>query len=402
MRLPSVLYLLNTVLKCPHEALFTFLIFILSAQLGATPFQLMILACLKPITSIFSFYTCAMMDHRPHKVRLYLVFNTLAGCLPSFLFPLIDHVWYYIVAYAFAMISIGATYPVWIEYIKKSDDREKMSKIISNGTSIEYGIIIFAPTLMAFCIDSSPYLWKLMFVAASLIKMSGIALIFCMKLDTFSSERKSTELTVYTLITGPFSKGWEILKKKPGFTHYLLIFFLGGAGIIGTQPILPLYFNQELKLSYTELALAFSFCKGMSFVISSPLWAKFVSRTSLYVVNGIMNLFTCVFFCLLLAADSSVFWLYPAYLFYGTMQAGCKLSWNLSGAVFSEEEESTFYSSMNLALVGIRGIICPYLGYFLFTLTNSATVFCIAITLCLIAILYAFWAERKTLSFQPA
>lgn len=402
MRAHSTLYLLNTALKCPNEALFSFLIFILCLQLGASPFQLMILACLKPISSIFSFFISAILDQNPHRVRLYLILNILAESLPCLFFLIIDDVWYYIAAYALMMVCSRAAFPAWIEFLKCSVEKKKLSGIISKATSIEYGCITFLPTLMALGIDRSPNLWRWMFFFGALLRLSSIGLIFFMKGAAKMHQRENARFDLHSLFLDPLIKGVEILKKRPAFGRYLVIFFIGGAGVIGTQPLLPLFFKQELNLSYTELAFAFSFCKGISFILTSPLWAKLANRTSLYIVNCLMNLFTCLFFFLLLAACGSVFWIYPAYVFYGMMQAGCKLSWNMSGAVFSNDEESTFYSSMNLALVGIRGAICPYLGYLLFSWTNSTVVFSLSFGLCFFGILYGLWIERKSASLQPA
>ncbi|NGX38537.1 MAG: hypothetical protein K1000chlam2_01711 [Chlamydiae bacterium] len=392
----SSLYLLNSIVSGPQEVLFTFLIFIISTHLGATPFQLMIMASLKPITSLFSFYASTLLHNNPHRTRLYLFINTFIGCLPCFFFPFINNVWYYLASFALFMITMRASYPAWVEILKNQFDVPKMSLIVSRGSSIQFGIMIFLPLIIAHWIDAEPSIWKWLFTAAALLKMLSILLISCikMKIDVVASKTTKPPLNLHTLFVDPLSKGWSLLKTNPHFSHYLILFFIGGAGIVGSQSILPLFFKQDLKLSYTKLAMAFSFCKGISFIATAPFWAKFQARKSLYLLNCYVNFFTCLFFGLLLASNFGIFWLYPAYLFYGAMRSGCDLSWNMSGAVFSRKEESFAYSSMNLALVGIRGVICPFLGYLLFSFSNANVVFSLAFVLTALGILYGLWLDR--------
>lgn len=77
------------------------------------------------------------------------------------------------------------------------------------------------------------------------------------------------------------------------------------------------------------------------------------------------------------------------------MQAGCELSWNLSGPYFAKESESTFYSSINLAFVGLRGCLCPFIGQLIFIYSNSMTLFICAGLLCLMSGLYALWLNYE-------
>ena len=394
------LYLLNTIVSGPLEVLFTLLIFIISTHLGATPFQLMVMASLKPITSLFSFYASTLLHNHPHRIRIYLFTNTLIGCLPCLFFPFIDNVWYYVLSFALYMATYRASYPAWVEVLKNHLELPKMSRIISRGTSIEYGIMIFLPLLISRGIDTSPSIWKWFYITAALLKISSLLLIVRLKTEAATTETAKASLNINSLIVEPLSKGWRLLRTDRRFVHYLIIFFVGGIGIVGTQSILPSFFKNDLKLSYTKLALAFSFCKGLSFLASAPFWAKFLTRRSLYVLNCSINLFTCLFFGFLLASNFGLFWLYLAYLSYGTMRSGFALSWNMSGAVFSGKEESFAYSSMNLALVGVRGVICPFLGYLLFSLSNANIVFLCAFVVTALGSLHALWVERKYPQFS--
>ena len=118
------------------------------------------------------------------------------------------------------------------------------------------------------------------------------------------------------------------------------------------QPALPAYFVDTLNLSYTEMAVALTLCKGIGFSLTSPFWARNMNRINIFTLSSIPPLCICGFaFCLLLA-PTSILWLYAAYLFYGFMQAGSEMTWHLSGPSFAGHEDSSKYSSVNVLAVG--------------------------------------------------
>lgn len=386
----KILFLTNRVLCSPLDILFSLLIFILSKSLHASPLQLTLLACLKPITSLFAFYASSYIIERPSKIRAYLVTQNLVGSLPCLFFPYVDTLWFYIASYAIFMVTLRAVYPAWIEVLKGWLSLQDLSPLLARGTSIHYLFSILLPPLICFYLDQQPTLWRYFFFGFSLLQLLSLGLILKVKLPLNATHAPTPPAWV-----SPFKMGWYLLGQKPFFAHYQLLFFLGGAGIIGTQPLLPLFFSDHLRLSYTQLAWAFSFCKGIAFILSSPYWAKLTSKISLYLLNVYVNLFTTLFFICILAASFYLPWLFVAYLFYGTMQGGCEMSWNLSGPLFSREKESILYSSLNLAFVGIRGCICPLLGYLFFNYTSAQAAFMLAAVISLLATAYGVWIDHK-------
>lgn len=382
---PTTLYIANRIFCGPLEILYTLLVFILCNNLGADSFQLTLMVCIKPISSFFAFYATSVILNRPHRIRTYILANNMIGCLPCLMYPFIENVWFYIGSYALFMITLRAVYPGWVEILKCSVEGSALSKIISLGTSVSYFMGIILPPLIGFYMDQEEHGWRSLFMLFALCNMMSIPLMLFLKFEPKVPAEKA--------IQGFLMKGWRLLKENPPFAHYQILFLLGGAGIIGSQPILPLYFKDSLNLSYTQLGLAFSLCKGLSFVIASPCWAKYANRLSLYHLNAIVNLFTALFFAFIIAASGNAKWLFLAYVFYGIMQAGCEMSWNLSGPFFAGSGESTLYSSLNLACVGIRGCICPLLGYLFFTYAGALSVFVASAFICLIGTGYGLWID---------
>lgn len=387
----NLLYLLNKCLCSPLEAMFSILVFIISKDAGATPLQIAVFTAAKPIVSLFALYLSSLIVGKPERVRAYLITINLVGCLPCFFFPFIDNPWFYIAAFALFTTTSRASAPAWSEILKSNIGLGTMAKSISKGTSINYTAILFLPLILSFWMDQSKMIWKMIFCFFALMQMTN-AFVVLLKVKLTANTITTQRQPIYLI--APWKQAWETLRKSPPFAKYLLMFFLGGMGLVAMQSVLPIYFNETLHLSYTQLTLAFSFCKGISFLATSPVWARYANRFSLFLVNCMINLFSCLFILFILTSKFYLGWLYVAYLMYGAMQSGCEISWNISGPVFSRENESTAYSNLNLILVGLRGCLSPVIGQLIFIYSGAVSVFVMAFTLCLVSLIYAFWLDR--------
>lgn len=391
------LYILSRLLCSPLEAIYTLLIFILSINLNAIPLQLTILACSKPIVSLFAYQITTYIIGKTEYIRNYLLLLNLLGCIPCFYFPFVDSVGFYLFAYSIFAITMRASVPAWIEILKNASNVEDISKAISKGSSLNYFCAICVPVACSYWLDIDKNIWRVLFCLLAAIQLFNTVTICLLKI--IPSKKKAELSSLHISLTAPWINGWKLLKRKPDFAKYQAMFFLGGAGIIAIQPILPIFFKDALHLSYKQLALSFSFCKGLAFISTSSFWTNWVNRISIYRLNFYMNVFTFLFIICVLASIKSLLWLFVAYLMYGIMQAGTALSWNLSGIVFSKEEESTLYSNLNLAVVGLRGCFCPGISHLIFSYSNYLTIFAGATCLSLISIYYA-WKLDKSYKFH--
>lgn len=396
MRLPEILFLAQRALSSPLEAAFTLLIFILSKENSATFLQLTILACVKPVVSLFAFHLNASILGRPQKIQKFLILMILLGALPSLFFPIVNSNWLLITFYAFFMISIRASGPPWIELLKSNYPFSYLSTIVARGSSINYFLIIVIPLVLGKLIDGRLIAWQSLFFWLNILYLLSLLILYRLKetCEQSLNQHYDTSRKQLKLLKMPWKKGWDLLKNNISFSRYQALFFLGGAGLVLIHPILPVYFKETLNLTYTELAIAFSICRGVAFIITSQFWVRLSKRRSLFFINGIMNILSFIFIGLILASSGQKYWLFLAYIFYGAMQAGCELSWNLSGPFFSRQKESTPYSNTNLVLVGLRGCICPFAGQLLFSFVDSTGVIIFSGLLCFLSIFYGFYAEK--------
>jgi Major Facilitator Superfamily len=371
----------------PFWAIYSMLPFILYKDLNASPLQITAIIALKPFVSIFSLYWSVWINKRKDRLRSNVMWATLLGHIPFFLYPFIDNPWFFVISFGFYMMMARGALPAWMEILKINIPGVSREKIFAYASAFEYvggGVLPFA---LGWLLDGYFQSWRWIFPSAAFIAL--LAAIFQYRIpiiyDKIENSTLLNTLSFREQLLRPWKNAWELIQRRPDFTKFQIGFMLGGSGLILMQPALPHFFLDVLKLSYMELAVALTLCKGVGFALTSPLWVKWINKVDIFKLCSWVTVLACLFPIFLVASKFHLGWLYVAYLCYGVMQAGSELSWNMSGPIFSKNEDSSVYSSINVMTVGIRGCFIPAIGTLLSFWTNATGVMVIGGILCLLA-----------------
>ncbi|MFN0065961.1 MAG: MFS transporter [Chlamydiales bacterium] len=377
-RSTSFAFIGTRVMGLPFWAMMSALAMILYKEFHVSPLQLTFLVALKPASALFSVYWSSYL----HSDRKNLVWSlTLANVLrfvPFLFFVWARSSWYIIFSFGLYMVLSRGSVPAWMELFKKHIPNSRRSKVFALGNGAEYLGTTVLPLLLGFILDRNHDAWRFLFPITAIIGITST--LFLLKIPALLSK----DLKIVSPILHPWKRSFSLLFKNRAFAWYQLGFMLGGAGLMIIQPILPIFFIDNLQLSYTEIMLALTVCKGIGFTLTSPLWASFFNRRNIFLFSAVVAGIAALFQPLLLCAQSWVPLLYIAYISYGIMQAGSEMSWHMSAVSFSQKEESVAYSEVNILAVGLRGMIIPFLGSVLFAFTNTTSVLCAGSLLCLL------------------
>lgn len=397
----KLIFIGSKLLSSPLEALCGLLAFILYKELHASPLQITLLISSRPMVALLSFYGNLIIQDNPKRLKFLIIGSTLISSLPFLLFPLISNAWFFIIAYAIFMMSNRAIIPAWSEILRINLSHNERGKVFSLGSTAHYLANILIPILISPLIDYYPGIWKPIFFILAFIHFLNIILISFIKIKNCESTdiiQSYSHFSIKSILIAPWKNCWSLIKNRKDFRNFQIVFMFGGSGIMLMQPIFPIFFKQTLQLSYTELTLAISFCKGIAFAISSPAWAKKLHQIPIYLFNSYVTFLAGTFAFLVMASAYQTYLIYIAYLVYGIMQAGSELSWNLSGPIFSKDKDSTLFTGVNVAMVGLRGCFVPFLGEILFLHSNSLTVFvcggCLCLSGCVYSLMLNYYARE--------
>ncbi len=367
-------FLWSKILSVPFWVMVNTLSIILYKEFHVSPLFVTFLIALKPMTALLaSYWSCLFSGQN----RTFVLSN-LIRYVPFLFFFLVDSPWMILISFSLYMILSRGSMPVWTELFKNHVPKESQHRLFALGNTCEYlGTTIF-PILIGIALDYNANLWRVLFPLTALLGLATTFLI--MRLPDTLSET----VPIQKKMLLPWKNAFSIVKSEPDFRTFLIGFMLGGAGLMVIQPVLPIFFVDELQFSYTEMMIAISVCKGIGYTLASPMWVRLFKQVPIFQFSTyVVILAFC--FPLVLIGSKWMFWLsYVAFLGYGWMQSGSELSWHLSPNIFSKSKESFRFSETNILAVGLRGCLIPFIGNFLFYLFNSVTVMLVGSLFCLL------------------
>lgn len=396
-------YLWSSMLTTPFWVVFSMLPFILYKDLHATPLQITTLITLKPMASLFSTYWSAAVNKRRDRLLSNVIIARIVSHLPFLCFPFVQNVWFIIAAFGFYMVLYRGVIPSWMEILKINIPKNDREKVFAWGSFICYAGDAILPFALGGILDEYSEAWRWLLPSTALLSLTATFFTWRIPISLNPAETHKIEAKSFKgSLLEPWKQAWEIINKRPDFLQYQIGFMLGGGGLMLIQPALPSYFVDILRLSYTEMAVALTLCRGIGFAVTTPFWTKCMNRVNVFKLSSYPPLFICGFTICLGLAQINAVWVYIAYLFYGFMQAGSGLTWHFSGPNFAGDEESSAYTSINILAVGIRGCIIPPLGSVIYMYTNPLTVLILSGGLCWISYRYLFYASERQEQRLPA
>lgn len=393
-------YAATRVLDTPFWAIYNLLPFILYKDLGASPFQVAFLVALKPLVSLLAMYWSSPIRDRPDKLVRNILWARLLSYAPFVLVPFVSTPWFYIAIYGlYMMLSVGAI-PAWMEILKVNLPKETREKTFAYTQAFGYmggGLIPFA---LGWAMDSYIEAWRWLFPLAAAVGFSAVFFQMRMQVDPneYNKLPEPAQKLVHK-IKEPWTAAYKLLKERVDFRKFQIGFMFVGGGLMLIYPALPVYFMDNLKLSYLELSVAITLCKGLGVALATPWWAQNLNKKGIFSFASLIAALTALFpFCLMLAATDLV-WLWGAYLLYGIAQAGSELCWNMSGPIFAKEKDSSLFSAINVVAIGLRGAILPALGSLIVIWGSSALTMVLGGFVCLSgAILLSYFGRQPAYS----
>ncbi|MBX7067455.1 MAG: MFS transporter [Parachlamydiales bacterium] len=370
----------SNLLAEPLFTLYSFLIFILYKDLGASTFQVALLTALKPIITILSFYWSAGLRGRTKKLKSNVLWAGFLMRAPFLLCPWVDSVWFVIFAAVNYMFFYRAGLPAWLEILKRNMGEGKRNKVFSISSGLGYAEGVALALACGGMLDHDPGCWKTLFFGAAAIGL--LTLVVQSRIVVAGEDEQVERPSLKEVIVRPWRDSFRLMKDRLDFSRFQWGFMVSGFGLMLIQPAIPLFAVDVLGISHLEMVGAVSIAKGLGFALSSPLWAKWIDRVHVYKMASLVFATIGLLPILLSFSVWSVAWLYIAYFWYGVGQGGSHLVWNMSGPIFAGKDESSRYTGVNVAMAGLRGAVAPPLGGWLAVACGPVQVLIIGGALC--------------------
>ncbi len=347
----------------PLIAIYSMIPFILRKEIGASTYQIVLFSTLSPILSVFSFYWGAWLSHRKNKLLPNLICAWVFARVPFFFFPWIDSFGVMFLCCCIYQLFSRASTPALMEILKRNIGKNKREFAFSlyYGLSIIEGIVI--GLLLTQILEVSNNNWRIIFLICSLLSLSSVFLQLRIKV----SEEKNAKILPpqKDFILTPLRESFQLLKTRKDFAVFQWGYMIGGFALMIISPVRSIFVADQLPVTIADVALAKSVFVGLGMAGSSLVWRKALELYGIHKLIVWILVGFGLFPLMLLFSATHVAWFYFAHLLYGITQGGSHLLWHLSGPIFAGEQNSTPFTTVNILMVGLRGLIGPVLGGFL-------------------------------------
>lgn len=378
-------YVATRVLDTPFWAIYNMLPFILYKDLHATPLQLALIMTLKPLVSLLSLYWSAAINKRRDRLVSNIIWARWLGYLPFFFFPFVNNIWFFIASFGLYMMLAVGIVPAWMEILKLNIPGKSRERVFSYTQAFGYMGGGLLPFVLGWVLDGYFQAWRWIFPAAACLALFSFFFQSRILIPINQSLPASAPLNIKERLITPWKNAWELICHRIDFRYFQIGFMILGSGLMIMQPALPIFFVDVLNLSYMELAIALTLCKGIGFAVASPFWSRWIHHIDIFRFSSLLAALGCLFPLCLILAKFHLLWLYIGYISYGIMQSGNELTWNMSGPIFAKDEDSSLFSSVNVLAIGLRGSFVPALGSLICSVSNSSMAMLTGGLLCILA-----------------
>ncbi len=352
------------ILNEPMAALYTLLPFILVKDFGAGALEVSLFISLRPIFTFFSYFWGINLSRKKKDPLSNVMTAYVFTYLPFLLFSLSGNIWLILISAGFYQLFFKAGLPGWVEVLQQNIPAKRREHIFSVSFVLGFVVSGAIGVFLGFLLDANPTYLRVLLCGFSLIGL--LNLIFLKKISIAQPEKNRLDHApriernehFVTALKG----SWQLLRKSPDFWIFQVAFTIGGGSLMLMSPSLPLFYVDVLSLSHAQITMARFVFMAFGVMSSSFFWKKGLQRFHVNVLSTWILVGFGLFALIMLAALKSLCFLFVAFFFYGIAQSGSHLVWNLSGPIFAKGNGSIPYTSVNLLMVGIRGLIFPLLG----------------------------------------
>lgn len=373
--------LMSSVLNEPLACLLIWLPFILRKDCHATTWQISLLATLKPLVSILSFYWPKLADFFGFNHRKSVLISGFFSRIFFVFFPVFHSIEYILFASTCYLFFSRASVPSWMELLKLNLQPKQRQKWFSLSSMLGYAEGILLAVGFGSLFDKTFVAWRYLFALSAVLGM--LSIFYQMALPNASSKSNKMQFSsLKDLFFRPLKEAFSLLVERKDFALFQLGFMACGIGIMLANVICPLFFVDLLHLSHLDYAYARYLYMGLGFILFSPIWQKGMQLFSIFGLTSKICMGFALFIVSMLLAQYHIAFLNLAFFIYGASQAGSHLIWHLSGPEFSKDEDSSGFSAVNLMMVGIRGLFGPIMGSILYLNFGPYVVFALSLIFC--------------------
>ena len=170
----------------------------------------------------------------------------------------------------------------------------------------------------------------------------------------------------------PFTlrKTFGVLFSNPKFGVFQLLFSTSAFATHMARLVLILFLTDVMKANYTECAAALQIVPRIFVVLTTLLAGVYIDRWNPLLIRGVFVLIGCAS-PLIIYFSKSMTTVYGAMVLWGIALGGGGIVWSIGSMYFAPERKVPAYQGVHTSLTGVRGILGPVIGWWLYGLIGT-------------------------------
>lgn len=316
-------------------------------RLGAEPSLLALYSSQTYIGSILSTLSVLMMRRR-RPLTFALICWLVGRGLLIWTFLITDAAWLLALMAVFWLLE-GLPAPAYARIIQSIYPvmyRGRALAVVRIGMVLA---ILIATPLAGMALDWTSY--RIVFPIAALFAIASSLLFTRLRLGEGGQPPPETR---------SLRQIWSILGQNRRFALYMLGFTIYGLGFLMGLPLFTLVQVDRLGLSYTAIGYL-GLAQSAVWLVGYIYWGRLVDRLGgLWVVR--INVLIALLVPLTYIWAFNAWTLLPAFIAHGIISAGMDLGIISAGIELAGGESVMEYSALQNSIIGLRGMLAPFIG----------------------------------------
>lgn len=316
-------------------------------RLGASSELLALYTAQTYLGSILTSLSIVLMRRR--RPKSFVVFCWALARSLFVLFALVTQIYWLLVVTALFWLLESFPSPGYTRIIQVIYPERLRGQVISVVRLGMVAAILLATPLAGWALDHVGY--RVLFPLAGLMGIGATWLFSKLHVDEGPLPPRQTRAV---------SSLWQLVRHNRPFAIHLLSFAVYGLGGLLGYPLYAIVQVDRLQLSYTEIGFL-GVAQSAAWLVGFLIWGRVVDRKGGLPVLRINQLISVIVpLAYLWATDGWM--LLPAFIVQGLINAGVDVGLISTCIQLAEKDKVVEYAAVQATVVGLRGIITPFLG----------------------------------------
>ncbi|MCP4144369.1 MAG: MFS transporter [bacterium] len=381
--------------------------FVLGKSLGAPGWLITVVVTMDTAGMLLALYWGHLMAAGGRRRGLF--WGGLLGRFILVLMPLSGSIAWFVVLVAMVNTFTAILYPAMNGIFQANIHPDRQGRYFGYGAFIQHTMVILSSLVIGKILSNDPTSYQYIY---PVIGICGFVYMFILARlprpeddktpdpEPWSIPKYSGKIPSFNLLLKPFQDARNTFSIDKSFLWYEMNFMLYGFAFMMLSSVVPLYFINKLNLGYDEITNARLLIASAGVALFGPLMGKLLDKYKPATLCCISFTILGFYPIALLAAEGSnwaapVTMAYIAFAVYSLGMSGVNVAWHIGSISFAPKGEGGYYQGIHVAMVGVRGIFGPLVGYLVMKIFGYYEAFAVTAVLFWLAAISSFVMGRK-------